>query len=189
MKQPLVINLRGNSGSGKTYLTREFMRSCKSFSPSLPGPALDDQFFLFGRQKWVVLGRYGNACGGCDTIKTQQEIIDRVECYTNLGFNVWLEGLIMSTIYGTVGAYSEQFGDRWVFAYLFPPIETCIQRIKARRKKVGNLKPLNEVNTRNREATIVRNHEKVVNEFHRRAIILPLHNSLEPILKIIRKEG
>lgn len=179
---PLVINLRGNSGSGKTHTTRAFMALGKVAQVE------NDQFITYGKQRWVVLGRYGNACGGCDTIKTQQEIIDRVENYTAQGCNVWLEGLILSTIYGSVGAYSEKFDDRWVFAYLQPPIEECIRRIKARRRAAGNTKPLNEDNTRKRVATIARNRE-IVLSYRRRVVDLDWRNPLPQLLKIIRKEA
>lgn len=179
---PLIINLRGNSGSGKTHTTRAFMALGKVAQVE------NDQFVTYGKQRWVVLGRYGNACGGCDTIKTQQEIIDRVENYTAQGCNVWLEGLILSTIYGSVGAYSERFGDRWVFAYLQPPIEECVRRIKARRKAAGNAKPLNELNTRNRVTTIERN-KQIVRERGRRVVELDWRDPLPALLKIIKKEA
>lgn len=190
MKQlPLVINLRGNSGSGKTYTTRRFMELCVPAHTPL-NTAFDgsDQLLRFGMQSWAILGRYSNACGGCDTIKTQQEVVDRIEFYTSFGYNVWAEGLIMSTIYGTVGAYSEKFGDRWVFAYLDTPIEACIKRIRARRKEAGNTKPLNETNTRNRVSTIERNRE-IVSSHGRRTITLDGSNALPALLKIIKKEG
>ena len=183
MKLPLIINLRGNSGSGKTYTTRAFMKKCKLVFSG------EDQLLTYGGQCWVVLGCYANACGGCDTIKTQQDIIDRVEHYTKkLRANVWCEGLIMSTIYGAVGAYSEQFGDRWIFAYLMPPIDVCIERIYARRAAAGNTKPLNENNTRNRVHSIESSRLRCIDN-GRRVVDLDWHNPLPQILKIIKKEA
>lgn len=196
--KPLIINIRGNSGSGKTHLTREFMKEA-----GVDFTITDDNDHVIGyinymkaikggknvrHKRWAVIGKYTNACGGCDTVKTQADIVARVEYFTQLGFNVWLEGLIMSTIYGTVGEYSEKFGDNWVFAYLDTPIEKCIQRIKARRKKAGQDKPLNETNTRTRVRTIERNREIVASK-GRRVVVLPHNNALEPLLKIIRKEA
>lgn len=184
MKQPpLIINIRGNSGSGKTHTTRLFLERATYVNATE-----SDQLICFGKQEWAVLGRYSNACGGADGIHTQQEIINRVERYTKDGINVWLEGLIMSTIYGSVGAYSEKFGDRWVFAYLQPPIEECIRRIKARRAAAGNTKPLNETNTRNRVSTIARNREIVLSH-GRRVLDLDWRDPLPALLKIIRKEA
>lgn len=189
-KLPLIINVRGNSGSGKTYLTREFMSLIRSEPGKVFGATYEgwDEIGDLKGRNWVVLGKYGNVCGGCDTIKTQAEIIERIECAIKAKFNVWLEGLILSTIYGTVGEYSERFGDRWVFAYLQPPIEECIRRIKARRLAAGNNKLLNETNTRNRVATIVRNRE-IVLEHGRRVVDLNWRRPLPQLLDIIKKEA
>ena len=183
-KKPIVINVRGNSGSGKTHLTREFMKLCKP----LEGDFQQDNGFQFGRQRWVVLGRYSNVCGGCDTIKTQQEVVDRVRAYTDRKFNVWCEGLIMSTIYGTVGAYSEQFEDRWVFAYLLTPLDVCLQRIYKRREQAGQIKLFNELNTCNRVYSIESSRMKCVDR-GRRVVDLDWHKPLPQLLTIIRKEG
>lgn len=188
-KLPLVINIRGNSGSGKTHLTRAFMALGKAVPILRPGvDSLQNTLLVYKKKLWFVLGRYGNVCGGCDTIKTQQEIIERIELASRNGWNVWCEGLIMSTIYGTVGEYSEQFGDRWVFAYLQPPIEECIRRIKARRAAAGNTKPLNEANTRRRVATIARNREIVLGH-GRRVVDLDWRQPLPALLNIIKKEA
>jgi hypothetical protein len=189
-QSPLVINIRGNSGSGKTHLTREFM---KKFRVNVPAINCYERIEGYVTQQrtaplWAVIGKYENACGGCDTIKTQLEVVRRVEFFTGMGYNVWLEGLIMSTIYGTVGAYSEKFGDRWVFAYLDTPENICFQRIRERRRLAGNTKPLNEKNTANRFATIVRNRE-IVESHGRRTLLLDYRNPLPTLLKIIKKEG
>lgn len=181
---PLIINVRGNSGSGKTYLTRQFMATGKIHS----APEEPDVFMYWKDTRWYILGRYTNTCGGCDTIKTQVEIIERVQRYTKMGANVWLEGLIMSTIYGTVGGYSERFGDRWVFAYLQPPIDVCLSRIYQRREEAGNTKPLNEANTRARVHSIESSRLKCIDR-GRRVVDLDWHKPLPQLLKIIRKEA
>lgn len=183
----IVVNLRGNSGSGKTYTARAFMKLCQPRLSTILYHQ-DDQLLSYKKQKWVVLGRYSLVCGGADTIKTQTEIVNRIEMYANQNWNVFLEGLILSTIYGTVGAYSERFGDRWVFAYIQPPIEVLLERIRARRKAAGNVKSLNEINTRNRVATIARNIE-IVREHGRRVLLLDWKNPLPALLKIARREG
>ena len=166
---------------------RDFQPTARIWEEGKP-PRTDYLGSGISKRPWAVLGSYSNTCGGVDTIKTQAEIIARVEHYTSLKYNVWLEGLILSTIYGSVGAYSEKFGDRWLFCYLQPPIEECIRRIKARRATAGNLKPLNETNTRNRVATIERNKE-IVRDRGRRVIELDWRDPLPALLKIIRKEG
>ncbi len=192
-KKPIVINIRGNSGSGKTHLTREFMKKFKINEPMWFGDAdktkrahamVDDI-----RGKFCVIGSYDNACGGCDTIKTQAEVVNRVHLATLLGFKViWLEGLIMSTIYGTVGDYSEQFKDRWVFAYLTTPLDVCLERIYKRREQAGQIKPFNELNTRNRVASIESSRMKCLDR-GRRVVDLDWCKPLPQLLTIIRKEG
>ena len=187
MRQPLIINVRGNSGSGKTHLTREFMKLCKPMK--LTEPISDqDQFLTYKGQPWVVLGRYETACGGCDTIKTQCEIVRRVEAYHRMHANIWLEGLLMSGMYGAVGACSELFADTWVFAFLDTPLNKCLQRIRQRHKAAGNLKPLNETNTRVRHMTIQRTQERIT-AMGRRVVVLDHTKALEQLLKIIKKEG
>ncbi len=181
----MIVNVRGNSGSGKTWLTREFMKVCQH--PKLINEGQDIQM-EYRKKTWVVLGRYTTACGGADTVKTQQEIVDRVERYTGKRYNVWLEGLLMSTVYGTIGTYSEKFGPRWLFVYLDTPLEVSIARIKARRVQAGNTKPLNETNTRNRDATIKRNRE-IVLEHGRRVIDVSYKNPLPALLTRIWKEA
>lgn len=187
---PLVINIRGNSGSGKTHLTREFMRLGKFEEVSWDSESFKahDLCGTIGKQKWAVLGKYSNVCGGCDTIKTQDEVVRRVACHLANGRNVWLEGLIMSTIYGTVGAYSEQWKDRWVFCYLDTPRELCMTRITERRLAAQNFKPFNADNTMRRFATIERN-QQIVRDHGRRVVVLDHRKALKQLMPIIQTEG
>lgn len=188
-KLPLVINIRGNSGSGKTTLARAFMRLGHNLEThQIAGANNGDTVFKLGNQAWAVIGKYDNVCGGTDTIKTQQQIIDRVEFYVMRKYRIWFEGLIVSTIYGAIGAYSEKFKDRWIFAYLDTPLNVCLERVLQRRAAAGNTKPFNDTNTRNRAATIARNREIVLSK-GRRVVDLPYQNALAPLLEIIRKEG
>jgi ABC-type dipeptide/oligopeptide/nickel transport system ATPase component len=187
----LIINIRGNSGSGKTHLMRQIMKQLRIKEPMWFGDAkvkrphaMVDKL----KGKYCVIGSYDNACGGCDTIKTQAEVVSRVQMAAALGFKViFLEGLIMSTIYGTVGEYSEQFGDRWVFAYLDTPIEACIHRVKARRIKAGKAPEFNETNTRNRVNSLTSSRQKCL-ERGRLVLDLPHKTALQTIMEFIRKE-
>ncbi len=191
--KPLIINVRGTSGSGKTHLTREFMRSFKhvgrvdgakgkvlgyTLRPNAQGHAAGES--------WHVIGSYENVCGGCDTIKTQQEIIDRVSTALDYGHNVWLEGLILSTIYGLVGAYSEDFKERWVFTYLDTPVDVCVERVIERRRIAGNIKPFDKENTVKRHATILRN-RAIVEEKGRRTGVLRYQQPLKDVRQLIKE--
>ena len=194
--KPLIINVRGTSGSGKTHLTREWMKQFDS-NPIWESRAVSrrpkvlgynaEKFHKDGRhEQWFVIGSYENVCGGCDTIKTQQEIIDRVGWAISQGYNVWLEGLILSTIYGLVGAYSEEYADRWLFAYLNTPVDVCVERVIERRRVAGNIKPFDTENTVKRHATIQRN-RAIVEEKGREAVTVDYLRPLASINNIIRK--
>ena len=187
--KPLIVNVRGTSGSGKTHLTREFMRQGSTDAVTVDGKVIG---YICCRGKsvnermWFVVGSYENVCGGCDTIKTQQQIIDRVAWAISRDYNVWLEGLILSTIYGLVGAYSEEYADRWVFAYLNTPVDVCVERVIERRRVAGNIKPFDKENTVKRHATIRRN-QAIVEEKGREAVTIDYLRPLASINNIIRK--
>lgn len=191
-RAPLVINVRGNSGSGKTHLTRQFMKEFGVDQPLFFDWIADKRkrphAMVNKKQTIAVVGSYDNACGGCDTIKTQHQVVERVEALWRAGYKlIWLEGLIMSTIYGSVGEYSEQLEDRWVFAYLDTPIEECIKRVKARRVKAGKPPEFNEKNTRNRVNSIISSRARCVLE-GRTVLDLNHKRAFEQVMNFIRKE-
>src|SRR5580658_1236609 len=66
--KPLVCNIRGNSGSGKTYTTRAFMELCKNRTAIEPDGKIHGYSMTLGKQRWVVIGSYSNTCGGLDTV-------------------------------------------------------------------------------------------------------------------------
>ncbi len=185
--KPLIINVRGNSGSGKTHLAREFMALCTP-PESWINEGEPDQSLVYKGQFWVVLGKYHNACGGADGIHMQAEIVRRIKFYNKEGANVFVEGLLMSGMYGTVGKFSERFGDRWVFAFLNTPLELCLRRVQLRRDAAGNEKPFNPANTERRHDVIARTRLRI-HDMGRRVVDLDYKDPLEQLLKIIRKEG
>jgi len=106
-------------------------------------------------QPVYILGNYSGArCGGCDTIKTQNLVCSLVRHFCQFGHVVY-EGLLMSSIFSRYAALSkelESYGEHMVFLYLDTPIDLCLERIKQRRRQIGNKKPLDPSNT-------VRKHE------------------------------
>jgi hypothetical protein len=66
------------------------------------------------------------------------------------GCDVLFEGALVSSSYGSVGVLLNSYagaGHKAVFAFLDTPLQTCLDRIKARRAAKGNLEPLNPKNT------------------------------------------
>lgn len=101
-----------------------------------------------------IVGKYLTPCGGCDGIKTQDEASDRVRAWHNEGYNVLFEGLLISTIVGRWAEMAESVrkgqDEHMRFVFLNTPEEVCVERVKARRAAKGNVKPLNETNTRDK---------------------------------------
>lgn len=187
----LIINLRGTSGSGKTTVVRQIMEQAKSVVPIRnPTNIGSDKPYGYeitmpNKLRMYAIGSYENTCGGCDTIKTQAEIIERLEYFAPNG-HVLVEGLILSTIYGSVGEWSEPYGDKFIFAYLSTPVKECVKRVLARRKAAGNDKPFNERNTVDRYTTILRNKE-IAESKGRRTVMLDWKHPTTQVLELFEK--
>ena len=158
----MIIKLMGNSGSGKTTAVRQLMDLAQEVTPQregfrVKGYRLDFEDGL----RTYVLGSYENTCGGLDTIRTADEVIDLVMRYAPLG-NIVMEGLLSSTYIGKLGEHLTNYPTNWVF--LDTPLNECIERVKARRLLAGDSRPFNEENTRNRAKPIAAARIKLLNK-------------------------
>ena len=147
----MLIKIHGTSGAGKTTIVRDLMESAVDVVPQ--GPVKRPEAYkltLPGVPKPVfVLGPYENTCGGMDGVSSVGDQIDLIHRYAEEGHVIY-EGLLLSTYYGSLGAAVERYGKDHIWAFLDTPVDTCIERVKARRLAAGNTKPLNERNTRER---------------------------------------
>lgn len=147
-----IVNLRGTSGSGKSTVAFTFLKNfphteLKGQDGKVKGYRIDAREAGL-KNPVYLLGKYTTACGGCDQISTQQEAADRAVAAWNLGGHVLMEGLLASAA-GPGGAVTRtihETGDA-VFAILDTPLETCIERVKARRAARGDERPFNPKNT------------------------------------------
>lgn len=139
-----IVNVRGCNGSGKTTIVRRFL-------DRLPVTALGGKpgrpaGYCVDASAWGVLtpvyivGSYENTCGGTDGIKTQEEIVQRVQKAHAHG-HVLVEGLLMSKSSdgGLTAPALRDMGA--IFAFLDTPWATCLTRVLARRAAAGNDKP------------------------------------------------
>lgn len=146
----MIINIRGTSGSGKTYTARKFMEYCGL------NTVIYDQndkpiahCVHYAMMPVYFIGSYANTCGGCDAIPTQDLACSYVRHFSQFG-HVIFEGLLMSHLYARYAALWKEltgFGNPFVFAYMDTPIDECIERVKQRRKEKGNTKKFNPQNT------------------------------------------
>lgn len=192
--KPLIVNLRGNNGSGKSTVARLLMAG-NNARPlhTTEGKVWGYQFKVKGcKRQWVIIGRYTTACGGMDTLDkvSRKRIPELIQEAVDMKCNVFLEGIMLSTYYGAVGAYTVKFGSSCVFAYLDTPLEECIRRIVARRKAIGNTKLFDS------SKQVIPRHKQIqssrinVEQFHnRRTVTLPWQNPMPTLMRLIRKEG
>lgn len=150
----MIVQLRGTSGSGKSECVHRLL-------DRLPGVKLMRDGRVQGyRLDWpggdiYVVGSYDNICGGCDTIKTQDALCDRVKRYAQRG-QVIFEGLLCSNSIQRYVDLSAQLPTPLVWAMLDTPLKTCLMRIEARRQERGAKTPFNPHNTTDKHATALR---------------------------------
>ena len=190
----MILNLRGTSGSGKTTVVRGLMAKYPAIEPLM---VADER----GREKihgyecrmanfpgnppnLYVVGSYKNVCGGCDGIKTQDEICGRVRNYAGMTGDVVFEGLLISHLFSRYVNLDREMAEthrqHTIWAFLDTPEELCVDRVKARRaarhadrvkaaEREGRhvpaeLGPLNETNTRQKWQDMRRVHQKCIRD-------------------------
>lgn len=149
----MIIQIRGTSGSGKTWAMRQVMQQLGHWKEHhLPGrrkPA----FYTQGRI--AILGHYENVCGGCDTFKNYGQLHEALDAALGLERSVILEGLMLSDdVQQTLKMHSAYGGVRAI--YLAVNLTDCIARVKERRAERGQGPEFNEEKLKNRQAQIER---------------------------------
>lgn len=160
----MIINVRGTSGSGKTYAVRQLMEHLEpcgevyGTGDMFPESKVLAHVFFHELQPVFVIGDYSSSeCGGCDKIRTQNKVCALIRHFSQFG-HVIFEGMILSNNYSryvTLAEELEGYGEKFAFMYLTTPIEVCLEQVRERRLAAGNTDPLDPTNT-------VRKHDQVV---------------------------
>ena len=146
----MIIQVRSCSGGGKTHAVRGLIEAADTKPLNITddaGKTVGVQFYYADRNI-AVLGKYDSVCGGCDTIKTADDICDRIKLFAGWADVVVFEGRIPSHTYQRYADLFDSmklFGTRThgtVIAYLDSTPEQCIKNIAARRAARG-VDPLN----------------------------------------------
>lgn len=153
----MIIQIRGTSGSGKTTAMRAIMKAIAPVGGTL------NAVFVKGRRNPLyyhfkgisVLGSYASTCGGVDTIHGYDQLQELVKERIESGGHVLMEGLLLSED-AKQTIQMNTLGAELRVIYLTTPLETCLERIRGRREKKGNDKPLNVENTTRRVGVIER---------------------------------
>lgn len=164
---PIAVNIRGTNGSGKSTIVRHIMDAHRA-----AGGAVVHYGRASGRRPLGYLlcgaplvtdifipGHYETACGGCDTIKTVNEVYDLVNAHMAEGHNVLYEGIMVQDDVRRAAHLARQ--QQLHVVALDVPIDDCLAAIRTRREARGDVRPLNEDNTRNRARTLVRTMERL----------------------------
>ena len=173
----MIVNVRGTSGSGKSWLVRSILELYDTKLPFFVGDRKRPVGYLFKRTHvdgivrankrdlWVP-GHYETPCGGCDTIPTLDMVFDLVRRGHDHGHDVLFEGLLVNSDRNrTVDMHKE--GLPLTIVTLATSVEVCLssvqdrrdERAKNRKGGPGEAKPLNPRNTTNRHALATKNHE------------------------------
>lgn len=133
----MLIQIRGTSGSGKSFIVNRIM-SKHSFKPIREKGEIIG--YICKDLNLFIVGKYTTACGGCDSVPTQDEICRRIRIGLKRGYNVLFEGLICSHIaerYAKLYKDCTKRGISVTYIFLDTPLEKCRQNINKRRAKAG----------------------------------------------------
>ena len=182
----MIICLRGTNGSGKTTTVLKIMKRYGAVPESVNnrGRANNYKMSLENGEILHVIGCYESVTGGCDGIHEHEEIWSRIVQFAKVG-HVLFEGLTVSGFYGRIGKWSEAYGDSMVFAFLDTPVETCIERVKFRRKQRGKIDPLNPKNLIDKYRANHNSLSKIRDVYKRRVEVIDHRNPLPKILGLL----
>lgn len=160
----LVIQVRGTSGSGKTWVMQQVMERLGNWAPRYV-PRRKRPLWYRLIQDYpavVVLGGYDTACGGCDSVGSAAAVYDliqkvQVEEVPNV---ILAEGLLLSEDAKWTAQLLADGLDLRV-AYLTTAVERCITQINTRRAAAGRTELANVSNTTRRVAVIERSRVKL----------------------------
>jgi len=134
----MIIDIRGTHGSGKSSIPIALIKLHNAVPilgrPLTYGGNVGILGYEVGEYNLRILGRYETQCGGCDGIKTQDEIKARVTEWAKDG-HVMLEGILVSHTFGPWDKFATN--KPWRFCFLDTPLQTCIDRVNTRRAAAG----------------------------------------------------
>lgn len=165
-----IINVRGTSGSGKSTAVRQVMDAATSI----------DRIYVEGRKNpllyrlnWpqfleivAVPGHYETPCGGCDTIKTYDQLFEIIRGEHKAGHHVLFEGLLVAhdkKRCTELWDWLEREPGMFNIIEITEPLEVCLASVEKRRSERKNppSKPFNPDNTIRRYNEVVRSCEQL----------------------------
>jgi hypothetical protein len=189
-----VINLRGTSGSGKSWVVHSLLKKYPHEVVSTFGPRARPLVYRIRTpNKYIIVpGPYDTPCGGCDAISNYVEVLPPFmhQCADSLRPEdvILFEGLLISTGYGVMGVTLSELrekGHRTVFALLDTPLSVCLERIKTRRAARGVTKPLDPENTEFKWTTARKLHDTIQDRYGHECVLVPYRSSFQFMLRLM----
>lgn len=159
-----IINLRGTSGSGKSYIVRHIMAQYHTRVPEMVPGRKQPLAYTCSRVGWpslYVVGHYETACGGADTIgySANSRLLDydgelrggldliyhMIHNATLRKENVIFEGLIVAS--DTARCINLKKTNDLMVVGLSTTLKDCMASIQDRRDARGDDRPLSSKNT------------------------------------------
>ena len=167
--KPLIVQVRGTSGSGKSTIIKRIMSETTGWHSILQAGRRQPvryvkQTYTAPATKFdiTIIGHYESACGGGDTIGHAREIYEYIqEVQENRIYSVIIaESLLLSEdVKWTTQLYPP---NQVKLLFLDTPLQTCWDRIDERRALKGNTRPLNYKKTETRLAQIERSRLRLI---------------------------
>lgn len=184
----MLIQIRGTSGSGKTWIIKKLMSEYE-FNPIKKNGVV--MGYYCEELNTFLVGKYETACGGCDSIKTQDETCSRIRKALNKGWNVIFEGLICSHISKRYAELYEELtekGEKVEYIFLNTSLEKCRDNINKRRAQAG--KPPTTAKNTEKDYTSTRKSRKNMNSMgvpNKAMPILSSDKALAHILELLEE--
>lgn len=165
MYKPVLVNIRGCNGSGKSTIPLTMMQN----DPDMFVETLYDSdgekivsFTVFPSYEWVALGTYFNKTGGLDTIRcidhTKLALAAALSLYPD--YDILMEGILCSTTFSSYAQIfhevEQQYDRKVIIISLMPPVEEAIRRVY---KRNGG-KPVKDELIQAKWGMVARSHEK-----------------------------
>lgn len=160
----MIIQVVGTNGAGKSTLVRTVLDEAKRADP--------DWQALFRGKRLVasevrfkdggglfVPGHYNTPCGGCDSLKTVDQVFDLVRRGAEQSYDVLFEGIIAQDSFERIVALSGEY-DLTVIG-LNTPLDVCLASIADRRLRRGDSRKLDPKNTIDRARRCARTLDKL----------------------------
>lgn len=142
--KPIVIQLRGTMGAGKSYCVHQLFKQFKTvrLEHGISGKKYFSYQFITpnGTPPIYTIGTYERVCGGIDFMPVAISNA-LIKDYVKKG-SVIFEGLYAGHSFNRYVTLSKEIG-QLVWAIMDTPVSLCIERVVARRQARNNFKPFN----------------------------------------------